>query len=129
KVLAGTFNGVKGPVENIQADPGYFDVEMPANAELVIPAAPDHTVFAYLYEGAAMSGENGTDQLRAGEGAIFGPGDRLLVKTGNSGARFILIAGKPIGEPVAWHGPIVMNTDEEINTAFRELKNGTFLKP
>ncbi|MCX6249793.1 MAG: pirin family protein [Bacteroidetes bacterium] len=128
KVLAGTFQGVRGPVENIIADPEYFDVEMPENAELVVPAAPDHTVFAYLYEGTAAFDDNNKDQLHAGEGAIFGSGDHILVKTGASGVRFILIAGKPIGESIAWHGPIVMNTDEEIDIAFRELKNGDFIK-
>jgi quercetin 2,3-dioxygenase len=129
KVLAGTFQGVKGPVENIIADPEYFDVEMPGDAELMVPVDPDHTVFAYLYEGSAIIAGNSTDQLHKGEGALFGSGDQIIVKTGSSGVRFILIAGKPIKESIAWHGPIVMNTDEEINIAFRELKNGTFIKP
>ena len=129
KVLAGIFQGVKGPVENIIADPEYFDIEMPANAELVIPAAADHTVFAYLYEGSAMFGGNSADQQHAGEGVLFGDGDHVLVKTTSSGVRFILIAGKPIRESIAWHGPIVMNTDVEIDAAFRELRNGTFIKP
>ena len=128
KVLAGTFHGVRGPVENIIADPEYFDVEMPDNAELMVPVAPDYTVFVYLYDGAARFDENRKDPLHAGEGVLFSQGDRVLVKTGTSQARFILIAGKPIGEPIAWRGPIVMNTDEELNTAFRELRNDTFIK-
>ena len=129
KVLAGTFQGVSGPVQNIIADPEYFDVEMPENEELRIPAAPDHNVFAYLYEGSAGFDENSNDQLHKGEGAVFGSGDQILVKTGASGVHFILIAGKPIKESIAWHGPIVMNTEEEINTAFRELRNNEFIKP
>ncbi|MEI6681202.1 MAG: pirin family protein [Bacteroidota bacterium] len=128
KVLAGTFQGVCGPVEDIIADPEYFDVEMPANAAIQIPVAPAYTVFAYLYEGSAGFDENSLQPLRTGEGALFGPGDCVVAKTGASSARFILIAGKPIGEPVAWNGPIVMNTDEEISIAFRELRNNTFIK-
>jgi len=128
KVLAGTFQGVSGPVEDIITVPEYFDVDMPENAELRIPAAADHTVFAYLYEGAAGFNGNSKDQLDTGQGALFGHGDHVIVKTGSSKARFILIAGKPIKEPVAWNGPIVMNTQEELQTAFRELRNNTFLK-
>ncbi|MEI6172462.1 MAG: pirin family protein [Bacteroidota bacterium] len=128
KVLAGTFQGVKGPVENIIADPEYFDVEMPENAELVVPVAADHTVFAYLYEGVAGFDENLENPLHAGEGALFGQGENVRVLTGGAKARFILFAGKPIGEPVAWNGPIVMNTQEELHMAFRELRNGDFIK-
>ncbi|MCX6303580.1 MAG: pirin family protein [Bacteroidetes bacterium] len=128
KVLAGTFNGVKGPVENIVADPEYFDVEMPENASLLIPVATDHTVFSFLYEGAASFDENLKNSLHAGEGVLFGEGENVRVQTGASTARFILIAGKPIGEPVAWNGPIVMNTQEELNVAFRELRSGNFIK-
>jgi len=129
KVLAGTFREVHGPVENIIADPDYFDVEMAENAELRVPVDPEYTVFAYLYEGSAAFDENSRQTLQTGEGALFGPGDCVVAKTGASPARFILVAGKPIGEPVAWNGPIVMNTEEEISIAFRELRNNTFIKP
>ena len=128
KVLAGTFQGVKGPVENIVANPEYLDVEIPGNSELLIPVNPDHTVFAYLYEGTANFDEKRKNPLRAGEGALFGQGDQVWVKTGASQARFIMIAGNPIRESIAWHGPIVMNTDEELEVAFKELRNGTFIK-
>ncbi len=128
RVLAGTFQGIRGPVENIIADPEYFDVEMAENASLVIPVAADHTVFAFLYEGAAGFDDTQKDHLHAGEGVLFGQGENVLVQTGAAKARFILIAGKPIGEPVAWNGPIVMNTQEEINIAFRELRSGNFIK-
>lgn len=128
KVLAGTFQGVRGPVEDIVAVPEYFDVEMPENTELRLTVAADHTAFAYIYEGAAGFDENSKDQLHSGQGAVFGHGDQISVQTGTSKARFILIAGKPIKEPVAWNGPIVMNTEEELNTAFRELRNNTFIK-
>jgi hypothetical protein len=128
KILAGTFQGTSGPVENIVADPEYLDVEMPESSELMIPVATDHTVFSYLYEGAASFDENHPNQLHAGEGALFGPGENVRVQTGVLKARFILIAGKPIKEPVAWNGPIVMNTQEELNLAFRELRSGDFIK-
>ncbi len=128
KVLAGTFNGVKGPVEDIIADPEYFDIEMPENTQLVLPVAADHTVFAYIYDGEAGFDENSKSPLLSGEGALFGDGDQIIVQSGASKARFILIAGKPINEPIAWHGPIVMNTDAEIEIAFAELKRGDFIK-
>ncbi len=128
KVLAGTFQGIKGPVEDIIAEPEYFDVEMLQNSELVIPCDPTHTVFAYLYEGTAVFDEKSKETLRTGEGALFGKGDQVSIQTAGSKARFIMIAGKPIRESIAWYGPIVMNTNEEIDLAFRELRNNTFIK-
>jgi redox-sensitive bicupin YhaK (pirin superfamily) len=128
KVLAGTFNGVKGPVENIIADPEYFDVEMPANAEFIAPVPPGHTAFAYVYEGATSFGQDAEAPLKAGTGVLFSKGAHIRATTGDTKARFILISGKPIGEPIAWRGPIVMNTDEELDLAFREFRNGTFIK-
>jgi len=128
KVLAGTFRGVRGPVEDIFAEPEYFDAEMAENSELVIPFDPGHTVFAYLYEGSAVFDEKSKKPLRAGEGALFGPGDQVRIQSSASKARFILIAGKPIKESIAWYGPIVMNTDAEIEVAFKELRNGSFIK-
>ena len=129
KVLAGTFQGIKGPVEDIIAEPEYFDVEMLQNSELVIPCDPTHTVFAYLYEGTAVFDEKSKETLRTGEGALFGKGDQVSIQTAGSKARFIMIAGKPIRESIAWYGPIVMNTNEEIDLAFKELRNNTFIKP
>ena len=128
KVLAGTFQGVKGPVKDIIAEPEYFDIEMPENTELVVPADPEHTVFAYLFEGSATFDETEKQTLRAGEGALFGQGDQVSVRTAGSKARFILIAGKPIRESIAWYGPVVMNTEAEIELAFKELRNNTFIK-
>ncbi len=128
KVLAGNFGGIRGPVENILADPDYFDVEMPANSELVTPVNEDYTVFAYLYKGSVYFDESRSESVRAGQGALFGKGPQVKAFTSSSRARFILIAGKPIGEPIAWRGPIVMNTEAELNLAFKELREEKFIK-
>ncbi len=128
KILAGTFNGVRGPVENIVADPEYFDVEMPENCEFVTEVNSDYTVFAYLYEGSAQFDESRPDLIRAGQGALFGKGSQVKATTKANKARFIMISGKPIGEPVAWRGPIVMNTEAELNQAFKELREEKFIR-
>jgi redox-sensitive bicupin YhaK (pirin superfamily) len=128
KVLAGTFQDTNGPVENIIADPEYFDVEVPENSEFIVPINNDHTAFAYLYEGTAHFDESRTEPLRMGQGALFGKGSQISVRTSGTKARFILISGLPIGEPIAWRGPIVMNTEAELNLAFKEYKEGNFIK-
>jgi quercetin 2,3-dioxygenase len=128
KVIAGEFNGVKGPAEEIVAEPEYLDVSMPGNAGFTATVPAEHTVFAYVYEGEARFGDGPEDLVKAGQGALFGHGEHVKADSGGNGARFILISGKPIGEPVAWRGPIVMNTDQELNTAFREFREGTFIK-
>lgn len=128
KVLAGTFGAVCGPVQNIIADPGYLDVEMPENSELNVPVNANYTVFSYLLEGEAKFDDSRNEPLRAGTGALFGKGPVVSVTAGPKGAKFILISGMPIGEPVAWRGPIVMNTEAELNVAFRELKEDCFIK-
>ena len=128
KVLAGSFNGIKGPVKDIIAAPEYLDIEMQPNSELIIPVAAEHTAFVYLFEGTANFDEALKEDLHTNEGALFGEGTQIKVQTKNTTARFILIAGKPIKEPIAWHGPIVMNTYDEIDIAFNELRNGSFIK-
>jgi quercetin 2,3-dioxygenase len=128
KVIAGVFNGVKGPARDIIADPEYLDVEMPGNTEFITTVDPEHTVFAFIFEGEAHLDESRKDSLQAGEGALFGEGPQIKALAGNKGARFILISGKPIREPIAWRGPIVMNTEDELATAFREFREGTFIK-
>jgi redox-sensitive bicupin YhaK (pirin superfamily) len=128
KVIAGEFNGVKGPVEGIVANPIYFDVEMPASVEFSLSVIAEHTVFAYIFEGEAAFTEKAEDFFGAGSGVLFGDGPQIRVHSGKTGARFILIAGEPIREPIAWRGPIVMNTEEELSVAFREYRDGTFIK-
>jgi len=128
KVLAGKFNGTHGSVENIIADPEYFDVEMPENCEFIAPVNTDYTVFIYLFEGTAQFDESRTEPMRAGQGALLGKGSQVKAITSASKARFILISGKPIGEPIAWRGPIVMNTEAELNIAFKEIREEKFIK-
>jgi hypothetical protein len=128
KVLAGRFQDTSGPVEDIVADPDYFDVDMPPNSEFIIPVNRDYKVFTYLFEGSAKFDAIRTEPLRAGQGALFGKGPQVRATTGSSRARFILIAGKPIGEPIAWRGPIVMNTEAELTQAFKELREEKFIK-
>ncbi len=128
KVIAGVFNGVNGPVRDIVADPEYLDVEMPGNTEFIAPCNPQHTVFAFLYEGEAVMDQSRKNPLQAGEGALFGEGRQIRALAGSQGARFILISGMPIRETIAWRGPIVMNTEEELSIAFAEFRKGTFIK-
>jgi len=102
---------------------GHGDIQwMTAGSGIIHQEMPKYE------EGAACFDENRKDPLHAGEGVLFSSGDSVLVKTETSKARFILIAGKPIGEPIAWRGSIVMNTNEDLNAAFRELRNNTFIK-
>jgi quercetin 2,3-dioxygenase len=145
KVICGEVSGTKGPAKDIVIDPEYLDVTVPANSEFMYPTKPGHTVFAYVIDGQAtfcneknpftyeMEGKNYFDLQRTpfvGNGTIvlFEDGDEIAVSTEQHHVRFLLISGKPIGEPVAWYGPIVMNTKEELQTAFEEYRQGTFIK-
>jgi redox-sensitive bicupin YhaK (pirin superfamily) len=138
KIIAGEVGGIKGPIEDIVIDPEFIDVTVPANTEFRHPTQQGHTVFAYIIDGQGYfykemnlvpeEGE-GPDSL-AGNGTVvlFRDGEEIMVFTERYTVRFLLISGKPLGEPVAWHGPIVMNTKEEIRIAFEEYKQGTFIK-
>jgi redox-sensitive bicupin YhaK (pirin superfamily) len=131
RVIAGEVDGVRGPVTEILADPEYLDVSMPAGRSFDQPVPRGHAAFAYVFEGEAVLG---TDAGGAGRPvaatrlAVLGDGDRVGVRTGDTAARFLLVSGRPLGEPVARHGPFVMNTREEIQQALRELREGTFIK-
>lgn len=128
KLIAGEFNGVKGAVTEIISDPFFADIAMQPNTRITIPVNPGHTVFAFLFEGRAGFGPE-TDPL-TGKGKLISltDGDTLLAFTADEPARFILVAGAPLNEPIAWRGPIVMNSDDELDQAFREFRNGTFIK-
>jgi len=129
RVVCGSFGNATGPVEGIAAAPIYLDVALPAGAGKSIPVEASRHAFAYVFEGSASFGDLAqAREIGDRSLAVFGQGDEVLVHAGDAGARFLLVSGRPIGEPVAWRGPIVMNTDEELRQAFRELEDGTFLK-
>jgi redox-sensitive bicupin YhaK (pirin superfamily) len=128
KVICGKVGKHEGPVKGIIIDPEYLDVSVPAKAEFVHATKRGHTVFAYVIEGACRFDQHQDQPAGNGSLCLFNDGDQVKVTTGDGSARFLLISGKPINEPVAWHGPIVMNTDEELEIAFEEYRNGTFIK-
>jgi redox-sensitive bicupin YhaK (pirin superfamily) len=127
KVLAGRYGDCRGPVRDIVSDPLYLDIRVPADGHFAHDVPGDHTAFVYAVDGeGAFDPENKT--LTAGRLGLYGPGGEIAVTAGPDGVRFLLVAGKPIGEPVAWRGPIVMNTEAELDQAFREYRHGTFIK-
>jgi redox-sensitive bicupin YhaK (pirin superfamily) len=145
KIICGEVKGVRGPVQDIVIDPEYLDITVPLKSHFTHPVKQRHTVMAYVIEGEGyfdpgrdsfayeIEGANyfdfKRDCLMAPETLIlFDEGDELSISTEKKAARFLLISGKPIKEPVAWYGPIVMNTQEELRIAFEEYQNGTFIK-
>jgi quercetin 2,3-dioxygenase len=145
KIICGRVQGVDGPVTDIVIDPEYLDVTVPPHGEFLHPTRRGHTVFAYVIEGQGyfcqeknpfsyeVEGVNYFDMQRepfVGNHmlVLFGDGDQIMVTTAGEAVRFLLVSGQPIGEPVAWYGPIVMNTEEELRVAFEEYENGTFIK-
>lgn len=147
RVIVGSFWGKTGPVDGIAADPQYLDVWVPAGRRKRLKIDTRRRAFAYVFQGAGrfadaaapegvllekevMGQEVNIRDLSGNRTLIrFGAGDEVVVQAGNEGIRFLLISGAPIEEPVAWHGPIVMNTRAELNQAFAELRNGTFIRP
>jgi redox-sensitive bicupin YhaK (pirin superfamily) len=144
KIICGTVNGVQGPVRDIMIDPEYLDIIVPANTVYEHPTKPGHTVLSYVIAGGGYfckekkpftyetEGENyfdmKTDPVATnGTLILFEDGDTVHIETGDKSMRFLLISGKPLGEPIAWYGPIVMNTQEELELAFKEYREGTFL--
>lgn len=127
KIICGKVNEVSGPVKDIVADPEYLDVTVPADSSFRHGIKKGHTAFAYVIDGKGYFDENG--HLFSSENlTLFEDGDEVSITTENTQVRFLLISGKPIEEPVAWYGPIVMNNQEELDIAFKEYENGTFLK-
>jgi len=127
KIISGNVNGTIGPVRDIVIDPEYLDVTVPVKTEFIHPTKAGHTVFAYLIEGKGYFCEE--KKLLTNENLVlFDDGEQIIVSTEDEPVRFLLITGKPIGEPLAWYGPIVMNTQGELKIAFEEYNNGTFIK-
>ena len=146
RIICGEVKRTKGPVRDIITDPEYLDLTVPAGTELIHPTKPGHTVFAYVIEGKAYFCKEKNPFTYEMEGAsyfdiqrnpfmtnenliLFDDGEQIVVSTEDEPVRFLLMSGKPIGESVAWYGPIVMNTQEELQIAFEEYNNGTFIKP
>jgi redox-sensitive bicupin YhaK (pirin superfamily) len=129
RVICGTAGSSTGPVRDIVIEPEYLDVTLEPGAAWTHPTALGHTVFAYLFEGDARFGTT-SEAVAAGNGTtvLLGEGELVSADAGSSGARFLLVSGKPLGEPIAWRGPIVMNTREELDVAWRELADDTFVK-
>ena len=146
RVICGDFQGKRGPVDGIAAEPRYLDIFVPAGRRKTLPVEIDRHAFAYVFEGSGtFSGASkpfgvlteketasGETLVRERTGnrslVLFDRGDEVTVEAGEDGIRFLLVSGKPIAEPVAWYGPIVMNTKAELQQAVAELNNGTFIK-
>jgi hypothetical protein len=134
RVIAGEYEGVKGAITEIYADPEYLDVSLPAGASFEQPITRGHTAFAYLFEGEAIFGDSQPNSLEKRTTVqetrlvVFGDGDLVRVKTDQNPARFLLMSGKPLNEPIARYGPFVMNTNEEIHRALEDIQNDTFVK-
>jgi len=117
KIICGEINGVKGPVQDIVTDPEYLDVSIEPNSKFKHSIINNRNVFAYVIEGEATFDPTKDEIVGAEHLIIFREGDEVLIQTKDKSVRFLLISGKPIGEPVAWRGPIVMNTEEELRLA------------
>ncbi|WP_339694504.1 pirin family protein [Celeribacter baekdonensis] len=146
KIVTGSFWGKRGPVDGVAADPLYLDISVPPNTRKVLPVDTYANTFAYVFAGAGsfrdasnpygvrvekeVNGEEINIRDMSGNRTLvnFDTGSEIVVNAGPEGVRFLLISGQPIEEPVAWHGPIVMNTREELMQAMQELNNGTFIK-
>ena len=146
RVVCGSFWGKSGPVDGIAADPIYLDVSVPPGKRKVLAVETTRHAFAYIFEGSGKFGNASDPAAVRTEGVVgaetvsgteadnrslvlFDRGDEITVEAGEDGVRFLLVSGKPLEEPVAWRGPIVMNTQEQLREAFAELNTGTFLKP
>lgn len=128
KVISGRFNGHVGPVKDIICDPEYLDVSVPAGEKFEHTVKSGHTVFAYILEGEGFFDQKKEKKIPKENLVLFSDGERIVVEAHKESLRFLLISGKPLSEPVAWYGPIVMNTEEELRQAFEEYQNGTFIK-
>ncbi|VAX32045.1 Pirin [hydrothermal vent metagenome] len=127
KVICGALEDVKGPVQEIVTDPEYLDIRIGVEKVFEHRVKAGHTVFAYVIEGEAAFAEEAS-QYTPETLVLFDAGDVIRVRTGENPVRFLLISGKPIGEPVAWRGPIVMNTQAELDAALKAYQNGTFIE-
>ncbi|MGP8075185.1 MAG: pirin family protein [Thermoplasmata archaeon] len=128
KVVAGMYGGTEGPVKGISVDPTYLDVTVPAGSAFEVTPPTGHTAFAHAISGNVRFDGNDGLAVEAGETALFGPGGPIRAHAMETDSRFLLVSGRPLHEPVAWYGPIVMNTQAQLVEAVRELRGGDFVK-
>lgn len=131
RVIAGSVGDVPGAVKDIAADPAYLDISVPADTSFRHQIPSGHTAFAYVFAGGGIfdtSDNEGGRQVTAPRLVVFGDGDEVQMKASQTGARFLLISGQPLNEPIVRYGPFVMNTEEEIEQALSDLRRGTFVK-
>jgi len=145
KIICGNIEGMPGPVRDVVIEPEYLDITIPPETTFSHPVKSGHTAFAYVLNGAAYFDKERDSWARKETGAgymdlqrdclikneslvIFDNGDHIVVTTAADPVRFVLVSGKPLREPIAWYGPIVMNTQQELRVAFNEFQNGTFIK-
>jgi len=128
KIICGDIKGIKGPVQDVVTDPEYLDITISPNSEFKHEIKEKNNVFAYVIDGKGYFDDNKDKMVESENLVLFKKGKEILINTEEDPMRFLLISGKPIGEPVAWRGPIVMNTEDELRIAFTEFQNGTFLK-
>jgi quercetin 2,3-dioxygenase len=127
RIIAGTYEGVAGPITDIAANPTYLDITLPGQVAFEHLVARGHTVFAYLFEGMGQFSLDRPQPVVAPQLVVFGDGATIQVQAGPQGVRFLLVSGLPLGEPIARYGPFVMNTRAEILQALEDLRNGTFV--
>jgi quercetin 2,3-dioxygenase len=125
RVIAGRVGDVEGPVKGIATRPSFLDITLPANASLALALPREQNAFIYPFEGEALIGDPAT-AVPQGNLAVLGPGERVVLAAASRPARMLLVAGEPLGEPVARYGPFVMNTPEEIHQAIADLRAGRF---
>jgi hypothetical protein len=128
RVIAGQAEGVRGAVTDIAADPAYLDVSLAPASKFTQAVERGHAAFVYVFEGEGFLGEGPGQAVRALRMVVLGDGDVVEARTGNHPMRFLLVSGKPLGEPIARYGPFVMNTMTEIEQALTDLRNGTFVR-
>lgn len=132
RVLAGEWGGAHGPVIDVLRNPVYLDVTLNPASTIMLEVPRGRTAFAYILSGSFVTGGEGhrraASSYDAGTCVLLGDGDEARIESGDEGARFVFVHAKPLHEPIAWGGPIVMNTREELEQAFRELDEGTFIQ-
>jgi redox-sensitive bicupin YhaK (pirin superfamily) len=128
RVICGCYGGLEGPVRDIVVDPEYLDITLPAGKTFAHRVNPGHTVFVYVLSGEGHFKNNGSEAVGPGRLVLLGSGGEARITGAGPDFRFLFISGKRLGEPVAWYGPIVMNTQGELERAFKEYREGTFLR-